>query len=289
MKLTVATVVLFLAVIALAIAQFNTINTVRSLESKLASVQSDQAKTREQIDAEAAHLRDSAAAAETERQKALDSVRDEVEKAKRQAQETAGKASAEALKSVGELATQVHSSEAKIKDNDVQVAREITGLKQATSAAQSSINAVSTEVTGVKSEVATANRRLENTIADLQNVNGDLGAMKTVVATNAQEIEALRQLGDRDYTQFTIFKTKEPVRLADISVLLKKTDPKSNRYSIQLQVGDRKLEKKDLGVNEPLQFYADRDNRLHELVVNRVGKDQIAGYLAIPKVAATRP
>ncbi len=77
------------------------------------------------------------------------------------------------------------------------------------------------------------------------------------------------------------------MRLADISVLLKKTDPKSNRYTIELQVGDRKLEKKDLTINEPLQFYADRDNRLHELVVNQVGRDQIVGYVAIPKAAAT--
>jgi hypothetical protein len=110
-----------------------------------------------------------------------------------------------------------------------------------------------------------------------------------LIATNAKELDALRQVGERNYTEFTIFKRKDPVRLADISILLKNIDLKNSRYTIELQVADRKIEKKDRTVNEPLQFYTDHDVQPHELVVNQVGKDQIVGYLAIPKVAATRP
>jgi hypothetical protein len=41
------------------------------------------------------------------------------------------------------------------------------------------------------------------------------------------------------------------------------------------------VEKKDRNVNEPLQFYVSKS--LYEVVVNTVGKDQIAGYLSTPK------
>jgi len=291
-KLAVATAILFLGVIGLTIMQVNTVNSLHSLEAKLVAIQSDQAKTREAIDAEAAKLRESAAAAEADRQKALNSVRDEVARAKNQAQGVAGKVKEEALKSVEELAARVHSSEARLKetqDNDVRVASEITGLKQATSAAQSNINTVSTEVNVVKATVASTNTRLDSTIADLRRATGDMNVMSGLIATNSREIEVLRQIGDRTYTEFTIFKGKDPIRLADITVLLKKTDLKTNRFTIEMQVGDRKIEKKDRTVNEPLQFYTDHDVYPHELVVNQVGKDQIVGYLAIPKVMSVRP
>jgi chromosome segregation ATPase len=290
--LTIGTAILFLGVVGLAVVEVNTINSLHSLEGKLALVQGEQAKAREAIDAEAAKLRDSAAASEAQRQKALDSVRDEVEKAKRQASGVAGKVKEEALKSVDDLTVRVNSSEAKLKENHdstARVASEITGLKQATDATQSNINAVSAEVSVVKTDVANTRIRLDSTIADLRRTTGDMNVMSGLIATNAKEVDALRQLGDRTYVDFTIFKRNDPVRLADITILLKKTDLKANRYTIEMQVSDRKIEKKDRTVNEPLQFYTNHDLQPHELVVNQVGKDQIVGYLAIPKATASRP
>jgi hypothetical protein len=112
--------------------------------------------------------------------------------------------------------------------------------------------------------------------------------MSGLIATNSREIDALKQLADRNYTEFTLYKGKEPIKLADISILLKKADVKGNRYTLELQVDDRKIEKKDRATNEPVQFYVGRNRQLHELVVNQVGKDQIVGYLATPKAPASR-
>ncbi|MGH9591603.1 MAG: hypothetical protein ACRD5L_00820, partial [Bryobacteraceae bacterium] len=184
MKLTVATVVLFLGVAGLAFLQVRTINNLHALEAKLASVQSDQAKAREMIDAEAAQLRDSAAAAEVERQKALNSVRDQVIQARRQAPGAAGQVKEETQQSVAELAARVHANEAKIEDKYGRVASEITGLKQATSTTQSDLNSVSTEVNVVKTDVANTKNRLENTIAGLGRMNGDMNLMSGLIATN---------------------------------------------------------------------------------------------------------
>ena len=48
------------------------------------------------------------------------------------------------------------------------------------------------------------------------------------------------------------------------------------------------VEKKDKGINEPLQFYVAKAKQPYELVVNEVGKDQITGYLATPKDTTAR-
>ena len=291
-RLSLATVVLYAAFAGLLIAQIFTIRSLRSTEFRLAAVQADQSKVRDMIAGEIAQLHEAADQADAQRQKALDEIRDEVEKARRQARGVAGKVKEETLKSVDDLASRVGVSESRLKQHqeaEARAATEITNLKQATRSAQSNITSVSTQVQQVRTEVANTQGQLEHTIADLKRTTGDLGMVSGLIATNSREIDALKRLGDRNYTEFTLYKSKDPIKLADISILLKKADVKANRYTLELHVDDRKIEKKDKSANEPLQFYVGHDRQPHELVVNQVGKDLIVGYLATPKSAASRP
>jgi hypothetical protein len=290
-RFQLAAVVLFVAVAGLLIAQAYTLSSLRSAESRLASVEAGQSKVRDTIDGEVTKLREAAAMADAERQKALDVVRDEVDKARRQARGVAGRVKEETMKTVDELASRVDVSESRLKQQQEAGARaagEITSLKQATTSAQSNLTSVSTEMKQVRADVANTQGRLERTIADLKRTTGDMGLMSGLIATNAREMDALKQLGDRTYTEFTLYKRKDPIKLADVSVVLKKADVKSSRYTVELQVDDRKIEKKDRSANEPVQFYVGGSRQPHELVVNQVGKDQIVGYLATPKASAAR-
>ena len=71
-------------------------------------------------------------------------------------------------------------------------------------------------------------------------------------------------------------------------MLLKKTDPKKNKYTIELVADDKRVEKKDKNLNEPVQFYVAKARQPYEIVVNEVKKDQIVGYLTTPKVQSAR-
>jgi hypothetical protein len=51
---------------------------------------------------------------------------------------------------------------------------------------------------------------------------------------------------------------------------------------------DKKTEKKDKNLNEPVQFYTSKSRIPYEIVVNQVNKDQVVGYLATPKVTTAR-
>jgi len=290
------TIVLSVAFAGLFITQVYTIRSLRSAESRLAAVQAGQSQVREVIEGEVARMREASASAvasaDADRQKALDAVRDEVDKARRQARGVAGKIKEETMKSVEELASRVDVSESRLKQQQeagARVATEINGLKQTTNSTQSTITDVSTEVKQVRTEVASTQGQLERTIADLRRTTGDMGVMSGLIATNAKEVDALKQLGDRTYTEFTLYKRKEPIKLADITILLKNANVKANRYTLELQADDRKFEKKDKAANEPVQFYVGRNRQPHELVINQVGKDRIVGYLATPKAAALLP
>ena len=81
-------------------------------------------------------------------------------------------------------------------------------------------------------------------------------------------------------------------RVADIMLELTDTDAKKNKYGVVIQVDDNKLPKKDITVNQPIQFLVGREKLRYEIVVNVVDKDRIRGYLSAPKdkaLSAERP
>jgi hypothetical protein len=168
----------------------------------------------------------------------------------------------------------------------------IGSVKQSADAANSKVAAVSTDVGAVKSDLATTNSTLDKTIADLKSAKGDLGVQSGLIATNANELSALRKLGERNYNEFKIMKPKkkEFTKVGDTGVQIRyvDADPKKNRYSLDVMADDKLTEKKDKSINEPLQFYTGRATQPYEIVVNSVQKGVIAGYLSTPKVQTAR-
>jgi len=215
----------------------------------------------------------------------VDELRDQLERARRQAGLLAGQAKEEALKKVEETRAQLQAAQEQAQQ---QLKSDISQVKDATDTANTKISQVGTEVTTVKSDVAATRSELEKTVADLHRATGELDGHSVLIATNQKELQALRTLGERNYIEFTVRKSKQSTRVGDVSVLLKNADPKKNRYTIELTADDKTVEKKDRVVNEPLQFMTSKAKQPYELVVNDVKKDTIAGYLAVPKVMNTR-
>lgn len=175
------------------------------------------------------------------------------------------------------------------QDQHQQVSQKLEEINRAAQQTTAKLAEVSTNVGAVRSDVASTKGELDKTIADLRRVVGDMGVMSGLIATNSKELAALKALGDRDYFEFTITKTNELQRVGDIQMKVKKVDLKRNRYTLEIVADDKKVEKKDKTVNEPVQFYVLRKARQpYELVVNEVKKNQIVGYLATPKVKDTR-
>jgi chromosome segregation ATPase len=271
--------ILFGAVIALLIAN-------GYLFYQLDRVRMDLSKTREALATEIANLRETSSVTTQTSRRNLDTLRDELEAARRQASMAAGQAKVEALKHADDLARRLEIEQKKAQQA---VQGEISQVRETASATSSKLGEVSSEVGSVKTEVATTRGELEKTIADLKRVTGDLGMQSGLIATNSKEISALRALGDRNIFEFNLGKTKAPQKIGDVAMQLKRTDPKKNKYTIDLIADDKRVEKKDKGVNEPVQFLVSKaQGRPYEIVVNEVKKDAIVGYLSTPKVASTR-
>lgn len=256
---------------------------------QLDHVRTDLAKTRETVMTELTNLRDASSVTTASQMRHLETLKEELENTRNQARTLSSQAKAEASAHAEQLAHQIEVEQAKVQQ---QISSEITGVKKEGEQNAANLNAkltdVSTDVGGVKTDVTATKAELQKTIAQLKSVQGDLGVTSGLVATNGAELQALKRLGERNYFEFKLGRTKDRQRVGDVTLLLKKTDPKKNKYTIEVMADDKLTEKRDKNINEPVQFYTSKAKQPYELVVNQVQKDQIVGYLATPKEQTAR-
>jgi chromosome segregation ATPase len=143
----------------------------------------------------------------------------------------------------------------------------------ATKATSDDVKTVDTKVVGVKTD-------LDATREDLKMARSEMG---TLIARNHDEIDQLRRLGERDYVEFTIVGRNKPQKVGNVTVELKGINEKHNQFSAAVTIEDRRFEKKNRAMNEPIFFYLSGTHIPEEIVVNKVGKNTISGYLSIPK------
>jgi hypothetical protein len=247
-------------------------------------VRTEMAQNNEKLATQISNLTDTSKVSSASQTRHIETLKQELDAAKAAAQSQArslsSQAKAEAQAHADQLAKQLQAEEAKVQQ---QVSSEISEVKTAATTANTKIADVATDVGGVKSNLSQTQAELQKTIADLKSARGDLGVQSGLIATNASELAALKRLGERNYTEFKLGKTKDRQRVADITLLLKKTDPKKNKYTVEVMADDKLTVKQDKNVNEPVQFYTTKARQPYELVVNQVQKDMIVGYLATPK------
>lgn len=247
---------------------------------QLQDLKKDSAKSQEAMQTEIEKLAESTTAYGASSRKHAEELRAAIETARSQSLSAAQKARSDALAAQQESAKKLETETQQVKQS---LSNDITDVKQQASTANTKIEGVSAEVGTVKTQVSAQKTDLDKTIADLKSVRGDLSGTNSLVATNGKELAALRRLGERNFIEFKLTKTKEPQRVGDIALVLKKTDPKKNKFTIEVRADDKSTEKKDRNINEPVQFYVAKAAQPYEIVVNDVKKDQVSGYLATPK------
>jgi len=242
----------------------------------------DMSKMRDSIMTEIAGLKEASSVTSASQTRRVETLKEELEVARRQANQAAGQAKQEAVARAEMLAKKLSDEQAKQQQ---QVQSQITDVQQQTDA---KIGAVNTDVSAVKTDLGSTKAELDKTISNLNKTIGDLGVQSGYIATNGKELAALKRLGERNYFEFNLGRTKQPQRVGDITLMLKKADPKHNKYSVNVMADDKLTEKKDKNLNEPVQFYVAKARQPYELVVNEIKKDAIVGYLATPKDTTPR-
>jgi len=167
------------------------------------------------------------------------------------------------------------------------VEAEAEQTKQQFGAVSGAVTGVKTDVVKVKDDVTATKSDLEVTKAKLEHAIGDLNKESELIATTHDELEVLKHRGDKNYYEFTLTKGKDTAHVATVGLQLKSADPKKGQFTLYVLADDKRTEKKDKSINEPLQFYTGKDHNLFEVVINSVDKNKVSGYLATPKSVVT--
>ena len=220
--------------------------------------------------------------------KSVDSLQNELDATRRMLDSQAGELKQEAVKRVDLIAARFVQEQQRQTHVEQQLRSELSRVKEET---HSQIGEVSAEVGSVKSQVAASRLAMERTVAALRRVNGELGVQSGLIATNHRELDALKGMGEKSYFEFNLTRSKQPSKVSDVAILLKKADARRSRFTVEIINGEKRMEKKDRTLNEPLQFYVSKvkgpyekvEDELYEVVVNEVRRDRVIGYLATPR------
>lgn len=129
-------------------------------------------------------------------------------------------------------------------------------------------------------DIAGNKKDLEATKEALMGTKGELSG---AIARTHDELVALAHRTDRDYFEFNLQKRHERKKIGSIMIELLKTNYKQNLYTIDLYFDDKRTQRKDQALDEPVYFYVQGAPTALELVVNKLDKNRISGYISAPK------
>lgn len=259
-------VAIFAVLAALALAQLYTISRIGTMRESLETQQAAFQKTMTaQMEQKAVASVEPANEATTEE---LEALRKDVAEAKKRS----GAASSE-LRKARAVVTQLQVEQRQ--------SSEMLQTELAKKADQEQVGSLSQNVSATRTDLDSTRQLLDTTRADLGMARSELG---TLIARNHDDLETLRKLGERDYFEFSAERGKA-VQVANVGLVLKKTNTKRHRFNINLVADDMEVEKKDRTVNEPVFFYLKGQKKFYELVVNKVNSKSVTGYISTPKGA----
>jgi len=115
------------------------------------------------------------------------------------------------------------------------------------------------------------------------NLNSTREELNGSIAKTHEELVALEKRGERSYFEFDLEKSKQFQRVGPLSLSLRKVDTKHKSYDVQMIIEDNHLTKKNVNLYEPVWIHAENGSQPVQIVVNRIEKNLVHGYVSAPK------
>lgn len=186
-------------------------------------------------------------------------------------------------------ANQYRSMYSELKAGQEQQGQELATVGQQ-KADRTEVNDLKNETGEIKRQVTEAN----SNISDLREVTsrnaGEIDSTKTAVASvreatekNSKQISDVQYSLARDTYNFELTENTGIMKVFNVSLRLKDVELSKQRYDMEIFAGDKRLKKNDQLLNEPIYFYVEGVQKPYELVVTKLDKKHVIGYLSVPK------
>jgi uncharacterized coiled-coil protein SlyX len=115
------------------------------------------------------------------------------------------------------------------------------------------------------------------------NISSTRDELNGSIARTHDELVVLQKRGERNYTEFDLMKAKQFQRVGPLTLSLRKADTKHKNYDIEMIVDDNQLTKKKVNLYEPIWIHTENESQPVQVVVMRIEKNLIHGYVSAPK------
>lgn len=184
----------------------------------------------------------------------------------------------------------------KVKSEQEQQTRDLEAISLE-KADRSQVDSLSHETAGIKKQLKTVDSRMTRTNSSVSELRKVAGQNRSDIGTTRQALESVRQTAEvnseelsevkhsleREYYNFELQKKGGYMKVFAVALRLKGTDFNRQRYSLDVITGGKRIRKKNQYIREPIYFYVEGTKKPYEIVVNKVNKDYVVGYLSVPK------
>jgi hypothetical protein len=136
----------------------------------------------------------------------------------------------------------------------------------------------------LESDQAESHNAWQATSNRLADVAGQVGTQGVQILRSQDELNDLINRTEVQSIPFELRRGSDPMQVGPISLLLKSVDVKQQRYTLCIYLNPSCIQLKNRVLYEVVRFVVTRDTRPLEVVATKISKDDILGYLEVPKV-----
>ena len=148
----------------------------------------------------------------------------------------------------------------------------------------------------IQTQIAEQQKQLKETQDQVAQTRSDLeGSLSSTrdelngsIAKTHEELVALERRGERSYFEFDLTKAKQFQHAGPLMLSLRKADVKHKNFDLAMIVDDNQLSKKHVNLYEPVWIHAGDDPQPIQVVVNKIDKNHVHGYVSEPKYRQSR-
>jgi uncharacterized coiled-coil protein SlyX len=178
---------------------------------------------------------------------------------------------------------QAQAEAAKQADKKTTAGAARTGVKRA-SVTDKRYKQLQSQLAEQQKELKDTQDQVAKNRTDLEgNISSTRDELNGSIAKTHEELVVLQKRGERSYTEFDLMRAKQFQRIGPITLSLRKADTKHKNYDIEMIVDDNQMSKKRVNLYEPIWIHTENESQPVQIVVNRIEKNLIHGYVSAPK------
>lgn len=158
--------------------------------------------------------------------------------------------------------------------------KELAGLQQGVGSLQQGLGNLQQE--------STSNREAwQAAVNRLADVAGQVGSQDGKIIADQEKLNQFLAQSERTAMSFELRRGSTPEPVGPIRLSLQTASEKDRRYTLCVYLQDTCVQVRDRAEHEVVQLATSKDAAPLELIATRVTRDQITGYLEVPKAGSS--